>query len=396
MGGWRGSHLLRDVHFDPCLKSDRIRDAIREALVSGDLSAGDRFPSELELMARYGVSRGTVREAIASLVHEGLLQRIQGKGTFVCERIPANPTIAVVMPYLFHSDPVSYGAGAAVVPRLMQAIEAEVRRLGMNTMLFLDNDDPRVERENLEHLLDRNVDAVILNPIGDGNADLMALVASSNTPLVLIDRYVAGLDADCVVTDNHGGAYQATCALIDAGFQRVFCATSTQSNSALCDRCAGYRDAMLSRGLVGKVFDCGGGLGQADVDVDHRYRAVADVLHDIEPPFALLATDAPLFAGAWRFVMERGFPLDAIALGCFDEPFLSLPNDLTFVNVMQPLVEIGRLSVQIARDRIQSRHLAGSNRDVRRVCLAPVIEVFGPGLGRNTDKPGHLSTCVTQ
>lgn len=43
---------------------------------------GETIPSERELMARYNLSRGTVRRAIGSLVEDGLLSRSPGKGTF--------------------------------------------------------------------------------------------------------------------------------------------------------------------------------------------------------------------------------------------------------------------------------------------------------------------------
>lgn len=61
--------------------------AVREALVglidSGKYAVGDLIPSERELMATYGVSRITVRTALDSLVQDGHLSRIQGKGTYV-------------------------------------------------------------------------------------------------------------------------------------------------------------------------------------------------------------------------------------------------------------------------------------------------------------------------
>jgi GntR family transcriptional regulator len=53
------------------------------------------IPSERELMARYGVSRATVREAIGQLVTEGRLYRVHGKGTFVApERVASRLHLA--------------------------------------------------------------------------------------------------------------------------------------------------------------------------------------------------------------------------------------------------------------------------------------------------------------
>jgi GntR family transcriptional regulator len=48
-----------------------------------ETKADDQLPGELELSKKFDVSRGTVKQAIMDLVHEGILYRIQGKGTFV-------------------------------------------------------------------------------------------------------------------------------------------------------------------------------------------------------------------------------------------------------------------------------------------------------------------------
>jgi GntR family transcriptional regulator len=61
----------------------RLREALRAQITSGQLAPGCPIPTESELIAQYGVSRTTVREAIGGLVQEGLLYRKQGKGTFV-------------------------------------------------------------------------------------------------------------------------------------------------------------------------------------------------------------------------------------------------------------------------------------------------------------------------
>lgn len=52
-------------------------------LVASELSVGDTVPSERSLTEKFGVSRMTVRQAVDALVHEGVLERAQGRGTFV-------------------------------------------------------------------------------------------------------------------------------------------------------------------------------------------------------------------------------------------------------------------------------------------------------------------------
>lgn len=61
-----------------------VRDHLR-ALIGAGLRVGAAIPSERELCARFGVSRMTVRQAVDALVVEGLLERVQGSGTYVAE-----------------------------------------------------------------------------------------------------------------------------------------------------------------------------------------------------------------------------------------------------------------------------------------------------------------------
>lgn len=61
----------------------QIQADLRERVATGELAPGTQVETEQELMARYAVSRATVRQALSGLVAEGLLEIRRGRGTFV-------------------------------------------------------------------------------------------------------------------------------------------------------------------------------------------------------------------------------------------------------------------------------------------------------------------------
>lgn len=61
----------------------QFEDLLRTAIMAGEWETNHAIPSENELSRTYGLSRMTVRSVITQLVKEGLLFRVQGKGTFV-------------------------------------------------------------------------------------------------------------------------------------------------------------------------------------------------------------------------------------------------------------------------------------------------------------------------
>ena len=61
----------------------QVLDILNDQIARQELKFGDKLPSEAELMKQFGVSRITVRAAISELVEDGILERSQGKGTFV-------------------------------------------------------------------------------------------------------------------------------------------------------------------------------------------------------------------------------------------------------------------------------------------------------------------------
>lgn len=63
----------------------QIEDILRARIAAGEWNPGERIPSEVTLNEQFGVARMTLRGVLNSLVDEGLLYRVPGKGTFVAE-----------------------------------------------------------------------------------------------------------------------------------------------------------------------------------------------------------------------------------------------------------------------------------------------------------------------
>lgn len=72
---------------------DQTVDRLRAQITGGTWPVGNRIPAEPALTELLGVGRNTVREAVQSLVHAGLLQRRQGSGTYVVARSELGVTI---------------------------------------------------------------------------------------------------------------------------------------------------------------------------------------------------------------------------------------------------------------------------------------------------------------
>ncbi len=70
-----------DLGFAP--RYQQVRADLRRRIETGDWQPGQQIPPEPVLMRQFGVSRGTVRQAIDALVRHGFVQRQQGRGTFV-------------------------------------------------------------------------------------------------------------------------------------------------------------------------------------------------------------------------------------------------------------------------------------------------------------------------
>src|SRR3990172_8196825 len=121
-GGKPPASRLRIDRSSPIPLHVQAKQALQEQIQRGAWKPGDLVPGEPDLCRQFGVSRTTVRQALAELTHVGLVVREQGRGTFVAP--PKLTESAAQRLSGFYEDmvslghqPVSRGLKGAALPR---------------------------------------------------------------------------------------------------------------------------------------------------------------------------------------------------------------------------------------------------------------------------------------
>jgi GntR family transcriptional regulator, arabinose operon transcriptional repressor len=358
---------MRKTEFGQSNKRQALMDSIRTSLVAGEYKPGDKLPSQRQMCETYGIAPNTVREAIASLVQEGLLLRYHGMGTFVAEHAEKDVTIALIAPHLGVREALPYTAPYADIHSfLWSEVEKEAQRCGAHCLLYLSHNDVQAERENLLKAAERRPDGMVVYTLaGTRNRDCLEQITQSGIPVVVLDIQVDGFESDCVVTDNLRGAYQAVKQLLDSGFRRILHVSYIESaeRSSSIERLQGYRLAMSEAGIDTN------GLIHHTSDSRQSIGELKEYLSRTGTPVAAFAAEGPIGGNAWRAMAELGFAHDDVAIACFDPPNTYIPEDVLFVNVIQPIAEMGAMAVQLLFDKIQGY------QGNRHVTLKPEIHV---------------------
>jgi LacI family transcriptional regulator len=102
--------------------------------------------------------------------------------------------------------------------------------------------------EAIELLVSRRVDALIVLQT-DAKAEFL-LELAERTPVIVVGRVVAGLEAQCLSFDNEGGGHLATKTLLEMGHTRIAHISGPLSTQDGIDRQNGYRRALEESGIT--------------------------------------------------------------------------------------------------------------------------------------------------
>ncbi|MGI5499906.1 GntR family transcriptional regulator [Lentzea sp. CA-135723] len=196
-------------------------DRLRKDIADGVWGPGDQLPVERELATTLNVSINTIRRAVGQLVHEHIVLRRQGAGTFVrSESAPimtGRPLVGVLVP----STTYYY-------PRVIDGLQRVLRGAGVGVVLVCSKYDLDVERDELRTMLETGVQGLLLVPslhLMDDPQSYVDGLRALPVPYVLAERRPPSPEPDdpttFVGTDHAGGVCKAVRHLQELGHQRI-------------------------------------------------------------------------------------------------------------------------------------------------------------------------------
>lgn len=333
----------------------QIKKHIETQINDGIYKPHDKLPSEAELAKKFNVSRITSKNAIARLVEEGKVYRIAGKGSFVKEESisderqiennqslidPQDKTkfIGLVMPEVVerHSS------------TLLSEIESAITDLGYSLIFTQSHHNTDREIKAIETMLQHNVEGLIIFPIDDETYNEKILQLTLNKfPIVLIDRYLKGIETAAVYSDNFQGAYQLTKILLDNNHKRIGLFTPPKFNTiTIDDRIKGYEQALVDANIpIDRT------IWFTDIYEDNHIDKTVDFLQknpDITSIFAMNAYVAKIAVKAAR-KLNKNIPDDFTIVSFDRDQELDIYPIYT---AQQNSTQIGKKAVELIQAQI--------------------------------------------
>jgi LacI family transcriptional regulator len=265
--------------------------------------------------------------------------------------------IGLIVPDLFHG----------FFSEIAASMSEELRAHQYGLLIASSREDPKLERNEIEQMLARNVDALVIASCRSSSKTLASI--APDIPVVLLDRRVKGIKAaDYVGTDDALVGELATKHLLAIGRKRIAHIGGPTSSPAQ-DRESAYRRILAEYGIqIPKGFVVKRAKNEESSPVTGA-QAMRKLLKLKARPDAVFCYNDPTAIGAMAAILESGLsiPNDIAIVGCGNIQHAAYTL-VPLTSVDQDTAHLGKAAASLA---IQRRDGPYEPTEAREVILKP-------------------------
>lgn len=340
-------------------KYKSLIETLKSNILSGKYGVGKPFPSVRALIKRSGLSNTTVLHALDELVHQGLISRRQGRGTFVTNR-GMSRKIGLIIPGVAYSE---------FFPPIVSQISKMAQDAGY-TLLFGDvmssNPETRARkaRRFAVELVRERVAGVIYQPLeflanaDQINHEIVSVFERARIPVVLLDYDIVSPPErsryDIVGINNPDAGYRLANYLISCGARKIHFLMRPNWAPSVRNRLRGVITAIAAAKSHGGVRKCSYAILTAEPD---DRVALKRHLRRGRPDAFICGNDTA--AAKFKQTLEKlglSVPKDVL-LAAFDDVQIAGLLTPPLTTIHQPCAEIGAAAFNRLLTRIATPDL---------------------------------------
>ena len=288
------------------LKYQQVKKHLLKQIADGHLRPGDALPPERNLAASLGLAVHTVRHALSELSQEDVVQRVQGKGTFVRAKEPKKHKEKLAIYALIVPEVIGGLYPSLIKGFIGTAAESHHQVLVCNTYM-----DRHVQGDMILQLINKNLAGVAIVPtISHMPVYQFDMLRSHGIPVVFCHRRPPGVSAPLITWPWKEVGNQVAEAFVKHGHRRV-ALVGPEPYEVSSGYLEGFQETLAQNGIElpeHRIIQ--------NTRAEEVHRTLVEILKAPDRPTAIFGTDS--------FEAEQIF-LEAIRLG------LRVPRDLSIV-----------------------------------------------------------------
>ena len=224
-----------------------LMEKIKQEILDGVIKLGEKLPSEHELQKKYGVSRYTVRKALAILIEEGYIVAEHGRGTFCSERLGGGTEAKKIL-FLAVEENMELEA-------LIEGMKVALNETGYQIIVKNTRHNSETEKQIIkESLQSAEFCGLIVEPsrsqVMCPHQNLYEMLEEYQIPYLFLKGVYPGMEQkDCILKNDFQGSYLSTRYLVKQGHRSIIGIFSSDDYQGM-EQHRGYVKALQEAGIL--------------------------------------------------------------------------------------------------------------------------------------------------